>query len=68
MYLDRIGERIAKTVETYILTGEVYYKPRDAPNTDDRFVWTRVPKRTKFWLDLLFGDDSDGKNDDKKPP
>ena len=66
-YLDRIWYKLSKQLEFLILNGEVFYKPKEEKSTDDKFVWTKVPKRTKFWLDLLFGDDTDGK-DDEKPP
>lgn len=63
-YLDRVWFRLSKQLKAFLLTGEVFYKPKEEKPTDDKFVWTKVPIRTKFWLDLLFGDDAD----DEKPP
>lgn len=63
-YLDRIGEKIAKQLKVFILTWEIYYKSKEEKPLNDTYVWARVPRRTKFWLNLLFGDDLD----DEKPP
>ena len=65
-YLDRIGNKIAKQIETMIYTWEPFFKAKITK--DDNFVWVRVGKRWKPFVQFLFGEEEGGNDKKTLPP